>query len=218
MSRTFRRLNFPFEPKASNMHHVGMVTVTEFNVTEAVGVRKVRLKYEMTIGTMMIKRETKYAKLVCTLLILATQCCITSQLVAETGDNAQTGVSLISDAKTGTILVMAKLDGQPVTMILDTGASHSLFDARLFGLDGVQLQIARMKQRGLGLDADVVWRTANFKIGDQAWNRQTVEIADLRELRRIYGRPVDGIVGQDLLRRFSSVQINYKGQCVMLSR
>ena len=167
---------------------------------------------------MMVKKVAEYGKLACVLLMLATQRCIPSQLMAETGDNAPTGVPLISDAKTGTILVTAKLDGQPVMMILDTGASHSLFDVHLFGLDGVQLQIARMKQRGLGLDTDVVWRMANFKIGDQAWNGQPVEIADLRELRRIYGRPVEGIVGQDVLRRFSSVQINYKGQCVMLSR
>jgi predicted aspartyl protease len=128
------------------------------------------------------------------------------------------GVAIISDPKTGTILINAKLNGNPVVMILDTGASRSIFDARAFGLSSVQLQAARMNTRGVGLDADVVWRTASFQIADQQWKDQPVEIADLSKLSKIYGRTIDGIVGQDVLRNFDTVQINYKGDCVMLER
>ncbi len=103
-------------------------------------------------------------------------------------------------------------------MILDTGSSHSLFDARAFGMSPAQLQAARLNTRGLGLNADVVWRSANFRIADQQWNNQPVEVADLSKLSKIYGRTIDGILGQDVLRSFDSVQINYKGDCVMLQR
>lgn len=75
-----------------------------------------------------------------------------------------------------------------------------------------------MNERGLGLNTDVVWRTASFQIADQRWNHQPVEVADLGKLSKIYGRTIDGIVGQDVLRSFDSVQINYKGECVMLER
>jgi hypothetical protein len=139
-------------------------------------------------------------------------------LVAEDLPKGSTGVRLISDKSTGTILVDASVDGQPVVMILDTGASHSIFDAGIFGVSAVQLQAARMKSRGLGLDADVVLRTADFKIGQEAWEQQPIEIADLHLLSKIYGRKIGGIVGQDVLRSFVSVQINYKGQCVMFQR
>src|ERR1700734_4155317 len=84
-------------------------------------------------------------------------------LIAEDLPKGSTGVRLISDKSTGTILVDASVDGQPVVMILDTGASHSIFDAGIFGVSAVQLQVARMKSRGLGLDADVVLRTADFE-------------------------------------------------------
>jgi hypothetical protein len=139
-------------------------------------------------------------------------------LVAEDLPKGSTGVRLISDKSTGTILVDASVNGQPVVMILDTGASHSMFDASVFGLSAMQLQVTRMKNRGLGLDADVVWRTANFEIGEQAWKQQPIEIADLHLLSNIYGRTIGGIIGQDVLRSFVSVQINYKGQCVMFQR
>ena len=106
-----------------------------------------------------------------TLLLLITSIAGISSniLVAEDLPKGSTGVRLISDKNTGTILVDASVNGQPVVMILDTGASHSMFDATIFGLSAMQLQVARMKSRGLGLDADVVWRTADFEIGEEAW-------------------------------------------------
>jgi Aspartyl protease len=139
-------------------------------------------------------------------------------LGAEDLPKGSTGVRLISDKSTGTILVDALVNGQPVVMILDTGASHSMFDAGIFGVSAVQLQQARMNSRGLGLDADVVVRTTDFEIGEESWKKQAIEIADLHPLSKIYGRKIGGIVGQDVLRSFVSVQINYKGQCVMFQR
>ena len=155
-----------------------------------------------------------------TLLLLITSIVGISSniLVAEDIPKGSTGMRLISDKNTGTILVDASVDGQPVVMILDTGASHSIFDTSIFGLSAVQLQAARMNSRGLGLDADVVWRIADFEIGEQAWKQHPIEIADLHLLSKIYGRKIGGIVGQDVLRSFVSVQINYKGQCVMFQR
>jgi predicted aspartyl protease len=155
-----------------------------------------------------------------TLLLLTTSiaCVSSASLGAEELPQGSTGVLLISDKSTGTILVDATLNGQPVVMILDTGASHSMFDASAFGLSAVQFQAARMNSRGLGLDADVVVRTADFQIGNEAWKQQPVEIADLHLLSKIYGRKIGGIIGQDVLRSFVSVQINYKGQCVMFQR
>ncbi len=153
------------------------------------------------------------------LLLLTSIAGISSNiLVAEDLPKGSTGVRLISDKGTGTILVDASVNGQPVVMILDTGASHSMFDASMFGLSAMQLQVARMKSRGLGLDADVVWRTADFEIGEEAWKEHPIEVADLHLLSKIYGRKIGGIVGQDVLRSFVSVQINYKGQCVMFQR
>jgi predicted aspartyl protease len=155
-----------------------------------------------------------------TLLLLTTSiaCVSSASLGVEELPKGSTGVLLISDKSTGTILVDATLNGQPVVMILDTGASHSMFDASAFGLSAVQFQAARMNSRGLGLDADVVVRTADFQIGNEAWKQQPVEIADLHLLSKIYGRKIGGIIGQDVLRSFVSVQINYKGQCVMFQR
>ena len=59
-----------------------------------------------------------------------------------------------------------------------------MFDASAFGLSAVQFQAARMNSRGLGLDADVVVRTADFQIGNEAWKQQPAETADLIFYRR----------------------------------
>jgi predicted aspartyl protease len=152
------------------------------------------------------------------LIVISTACSCSAKSRAEELPKDSTGVLLVSDKSTGTILVDAKLNGEPVVMILDTGASHSMFDASTFGLSAVQFQAARMNTHGLGLNADVVLRTANFELGNKAWKQQPVEIADLHLLSKIYGRKIGGIIGQDVLRSFASVQINYKGQCVMFYR
>jgi hypothetical protein len=151
-------------------------------------------------------------------IVISVACVYSTKTSAEELPKGSTGVLLSSDKSTGTILVDAKLNGEQVVMILDTGASHSMFDASTFGLSAVQFQAARMNTRGLGLDADVVWRTADFEIGNEAWKQQPFEIADLHLLSKIYGRRIGGIIGQDVLRSFVSVQINYKGQCVMFYR
>lgn len=154
-------------------------------------------------------------QLLCLILLLLIQF---SAVAAAAQQPKQLGVAIISDPKTGTILLNAKLNGDPIVMILDTGSSHSLFDARVFGMSPAQLQAARLNARGLGLNADVVWRSANLQLAEQRWNNQPVEVADLSKLSKIYGRTIDGILGQDVLRSFDSVQINYKGDCVMLQR
>jgi hypothetical protein len=183
--------------------------------------------YSETFGTGWLLRpleETNMKRVVigtrtCELGILVLVVCyFCSATALQHAQKLEAGVSLISDPKTGTILIPAKLNANPVMMILDTGASHSIFDARAFGISPVQLQAARMNNRGLGLDADVVLRTADVQIADLQWKEQSVEIADLSKLSKIYGRAIDGLVGQDILRTFESVQINYKGDCVMLAR
>ncbi|GGA57777.1 hypothetical protein GCM10011507_06410 [Edaphobacter acidisoli] len=132
--------------------------------------------------------------------------------------NGEIGLALISDFKTGSILVEGKLEGHPAVMVLDTGAAQTMFDAKEFGLSPVDLEAARLNQRGVGLDANVVWRRVNFSIGDASWTQKEVAIANLEDLSKIYARKVDGIVGEDVLREFRSVTINYKWHCVMLTR
>src|ERR1700739_1109725 len=97
-------------------------------------------------------------------------------------------LSLISDTKTGAILVEGKLGEHPIVMILDTGAARTMFDSQDFGISPVDLQLARMNPRGIGLDADVVWRNADFSLGDQWWIQKEVAIANLKEISQIYGR------------------------------
>jgi hypothetical protein len=164
-----------------------------------------------------IKLRTKNLS-VFLLIVISAAFTYSTKSTAEELPKGSTGVLLVSDKSTGTILVDAKLNGAPVVMILDTGASHSMFDASAFGLSAVQFQAARMNTRGLGLNADVVLRAADFEIGSEVWKQQPIEIADLQPLAKIYGRKIGGIIGQDVLRSFGSVQINYKGQCVMFYR
>ena len=78
-------------------------------------------------------------------LLICSLCSATLPLQAQ---KPESGVALISDAKTGTILVRARLNQQLVTLILDTGASHSIFDARAFGISPDQLQMARRYYNG----------------------------------------------------------------------
>jgi hypothetical protein len=141
-----------------------------------------------------------------------------AQPASQQPANREIALSLISDAKTGSILVEGKLEQHPVVMILDTGAAQTIFDAEDFGISPVDLQVARVNQRGVGLDANFVWREADFSVGDLRWIQKKVAIANLKDISRIYGKKIDGIVGEDILREFKSVTINYKWGCVMLTK
>ena len=58
----------------------------------------------------------------------------------------------------------------------------------------------------------------NFAFANRVCNSQPLTVMNVDELRRRFGAPVDGLLGQDVLREFRSVRINYKARVIGLEQ
>ena len=106
---------------------------------------------------------------------------------------------------TDMILVPVRINGQNYLMLLDTGAQTSII-----GEAGVAKAKARDSNRGLVFEARGVRVSVQFAGGPVF--QEHILSANLAGFKQRFGNAsrVDGILGQDVLREFSSVTINYR--------
>jgi hypothetical protein len=57
-----------------------------------------------------------------------------------------------------------------------------------------------------------------LRLAERHWIDRAVLVMDLSEARERLGTRIDGFIGQDVLREFSSVQIDYKAGKVELEK
>ena len=89
------------------------------------------------------------------------------------------------------ILLDAQVNGKPVVLVLDTGAVQTQMDKRVM-----------MRHE----DFAVLY--VDLKISTYHHNEYRVLATDLRPILK--GIPADGILGEDWLRSFRAVRIDYK--------
>ena len=110
----------------------------------------------------------------------------------------------IETTNTDMILVPVKINGQDYVMLLDTGAQNSII-----GEAGVGKARAQDSNRGLVFEAKAIRVTVQFKGGPIF--KEHILSANLSGFNQRMGNAsrCDGILGQDVLRKFSSVTIDY---------
>jgi Aspartyl protease len=116
------------------------------------------------------------------------------------------------------ILVDARVNAKRVTLLLDTGAMDTIISAKAYGIPQFQLQGLHRKAQDPGLAGDSLRLRGTFAFANRVWNSQPVIVMNVDELTRRIGTQVDGLLGQDLLREFRSVRINYKSHVIELEQ
>jgi len=116
------------------------------------------------------------------------------------------------------ILVDARVNDNHATLVLDTGANNTIVSAKAYGNAQFQVRNLHRNDQGLGMQGDALRLRANFALANRVWVSQPVYVMNVDELTRRFGTPVDGLLGQDLLREFRSVRINYKSHVVELEQ
>lgn len=114
------------------------------------------------------------------------------------------------------ILLSAEVNGKPVTLILDTGATQTVLDAKLLGLTNLDLKVSRFSQTGPGFRGEAMWASARLKLGSRTWYDQRVVAMNLQDFGPRYGRAIHGILGQDILRQFDRVVIDFRARTLTL--
>lgn len=116
------------------------------------------------------------------------------------------------------ILVDASINDNRATLLLDTGANHTIVSPRAYGNAQFQVRNLHRNDQGPGMQGDALRLRANFALANRVWISQPVYVMNVDELTRRFGTPVDGLLGQDLLQEFRSVRINYKAHVIELEQ
>jgi hypothetical protein len=116
------------------------------------------------------------------------------------------------------ILVQAKVNGNPATLLLDTGANRTIVSTRIYGNTQVNLQRIHQNDRGPGLAGESLRLRADVVLANHMWVAQPVSVMNLDDLKHDLGINFDGLLGEDLLREFHSVRINYKAHVIELEQ
>lgn len=116
------------------------------------------------------------------------------------------------------ILVHGKVNGNDATFLLDTGSNRTIVDGKVYGYVQFELQRTRRNDLGPGVRGQSVRLTADVEIANHLWISQSVSVMNLDELAKVLGLRFDGLIGQDLLRQFRSVRIDYRAHVIELEQ
>jgi Aspartyl protease len=116
------------------------------------------------------------------------------------------------------ILVDARVNDNRATLLVDTGANHTIVSGKAYGNAQFQVRNLHRNDRGPGMQGDALRLRANFALANRVWISHPVYVMNVDELSRRFGTPVDGLLGQDVLQEFRSVRINYKARVIELEQ
>jgi len=115
------------------------------------------------------------------------------------------------------ILVDGKVNGDAVTFLLDTGSLGTIVSARRYRRMYFPLHNIQRNTQGAGINGESVSVRLDLQLGNHRWVGQRVSIMNLDELSSIIGVPhLDGLIGQDILREFRSIRIDYHAHVIEL--
>lgn len=125
-------------------------------------------------------------------------------------------IGLVREPKFGNILVCLEVNGRAGLMILDTGSSTTLVSPRLAGAGVADDQPLVMPLKGSGWVSSGRWGEVTIHLGSRYWVNRRVVIEDLQPMSNSLDWPIDGVFGEDLLRQYRSVIIDYDKNTVKL--
>ena len=118
--------------------------------------------------------------------------------------------------KDSMILVGGSVNGKPVVFLLDTGADKTIISVKSYGNVQFKLQSAQRRSNGPGMVGESVRLPVDLTLANRLWMGQRVAIMDLEELQKALGITFDGLLGEDILREFRSVRIDYRTHVIEL--
>ena len=78
------------------------------------------------------------------------------------------------------------------------------------------LRRAELNRSGAGIAGESVRVSVNLTLANHVWAGQEVSVMNLDDLQEALGMRFDGLLGQDVLREFRTVRINYRARLIEL--
>ena len=114
------------------------------------------------------------------------------------------------------ILVEGHVNGNRVTFLLDTGSNNTIVSIKTYGDLQFELHRIQHSHNGPGMAGESVRLPVELALANRIWVGQRVSVMNLDDLKRILGLSFDGLLGQDILRQFRSVRIDYHAHVIEL--
>lgn len=110
--------------------------------------------------------------------------------------------TMVQDARCKQVLVTCLINGQPMRMMLDTGATHTvLHDESADGLKNARwMDTSRMEMKGNSTQRPRVL-LASLQAGELAEPQHPILVLNLAGVRGMMAERIDGILGMDILGR-----------------
>jgi gag-polyprotein putative aspartyl protease len=131
----------------------------------------------------------------------------------------QSGIPFEVNQNFGSILIRAQVNGKPATLVVDTGSSHTILSSELLQVRPLALEHADAPAKGSGYVGSAGWAKATVEVGTITWqDRRVLVMSDFQEISKSMKRRVDGILGEDVLKEFDFVGIDFKRHRLVLQR
>lgn len=122
------------------------------------------------------------------------------------------------------LLIKVVVNNKKANMLIDTGASKTVFDKNRIGnfVDDTQFDLNDKLSTGLGTSTmeSHVATIKKIKLGDISINNYKTILLDLSHVNHSYQqlsiKPIDGVIGSDLLKDYKAV-IHYGKEVLRLS-
>jgi hypothetical protein len=115
------------------------------------------------------------------------------------------------------LIVSVEVNGKSSRLLLDTGSQFTVLSAGLSGVSAVDLKQAGFAS-GPGLRGEAVWSTADLRLDSSRLYQRRIVVMNLEQVRKIYGKEVDGLLGQDILSEYSTVTLDFKNHRLILTK
>jgi hypothetical protein len=114
------------------------------------------------------------------------------------------------------ILIEGEINGEPVTLLMDTGATKTVINSQSYRAAYFSLRTAQRSAKSAGIVGESISVRLDLKLANHRWVGQPVAIMNLAELNHLLGARFDGLLGEDILREFHSVRIDYRNHVIEL--
>ena len=103
-----------------------------------------------------------------------------------------------------------------MTLLLDTGANNTIIDGKIYG--NVLAPHIEPVSKGPGISGNALRLRVDLEIAGRLLFSQPVSVMNLGDLPQRVGAQFDGLLGQDILRQFRSVRIDYRAHVIELEK
>lgn len=135
----------------------------------------------------------------------------------STSDDSRNIIPIESSRNFNAILIRVQVNGQPATLVVDTGSSHTILSGELLRVRPLALEHADAPAKGSGYVGTAGWAKATVQVGPLRWrDRKVLVMNDFQEISNSMKQRVDGILGEDVLREFDSLLIDFKHHRLVL--